>query len=73
MTDDAVGQRLTVRRQAFVRALLEYQRGISDSSRLSRFPAAEEEDGRRLCGERKVLTAERIKYVNPIKGLLVSQ
>jgi transposase len=36
-------------------------------------PAPEEEDRRRLCRERKVLIAERVKHVNRIKGLLFSQ
>ena len=33
----------------------------------------EEEDRRRICRERKVLIAERVKHVNRIKGLLFSQ
>src|SRR3954447_16129285 len=33
----------------------------------------EDEDRRRLCRERKVLTAERISHVNRIKGLLFAQ
>jgi transposase len=33
----------------------------------------EEEDRRRLCRERKTLTAERVQHVNRIKGLLFSQ
>ena len=32
-----------------------------------------EEDRRRLCRERKVLIAERIRHVNRVKGLLFSQ
>jgi transposase len=36
-------------------------------------PAPEEEDRRRLCRERKVLIAERVKHVNRIKGLLFTQ
>lgn len=36
-------------------------------------PTAEEEDRRRLCRERKVLIAERVKHVNRLKGLLFSQ
>jgi transposase len=36
-------------------------------------PAPEEEDRRRLCRERKVPIAERVKHVNRIKGLLFSQ
>jgi transposase len=38
-----------------------------------RVPTAEEEDRRRLCRERRTLTAERIEHVNCIKGLLFSQ
>jgi transposase len=36
-------------------------------------PTPEEEDRRRLCRERKVLTNERSLHVNRIKGLLFSQ
>jgi transposase len=36
-------------------------------------PTSKEEDRRRLCRERKVLTAERIRHVNRIKGLLFAQ
>jgi transposase len=36
-------------------------------------PTPEEEDRRRLCRERKTLTAERIGHVNRIKGLLFAQ
>jgi len=36
-------------------------------------PTPEEEDRRRLCRERKVLIAERVKHVNRVKGLLFSQ
>jgi transposase len=38
-----------------------------------RAPTPEDEDGRRLCRERKTLTVERIQHVNRIKGLLFSQ
>jgi transposase len=38
-----------------------------------RAPTPEEEDRRRLCRERKVLTNERVLHVNRIKGLLFSQ
>ena len=38
-----------------------------------RLPTPEDEDRRRLCRERKVLIAERVKHVNRIKGLLFSQ
>jgi transposase len=36
-------------------------------------PTPEEEDRRRLCRERKVLTTERVQHVNRIKGLLFCQ
>jgi transposase len=36
-------------------------------------PTPDEEDRRRLCRERKVLTAERVRHVNRVKGLLFSQ
>jgi transposase len=36
-------------------------------------PTPEEEDRRRLCRERKVLTNERVQHVNRIKGLLFCQ
>ena len=32
-----------------------------------------EEDRRRICRERKTLTAERVQHVNWIKGLLFAQ
>jgi transposase len=38
-----------------------------------RVPTHEEEDRRRISRERKVLTAERVRHVNRIKGLLVGQ
>ncbi|BAV66909.1 transposase (plasmid) [Sphingobium cloacae] len=36
-------------------------------------PTPDEEDRRRICRERKVLTAERVEHVNRIKGLLFAQ
>jgi transposase len=36
-------------------------------------PTPEEEDRRRLCRERKVLTTERVQHINRIKGLLFCQ
>ncbi len=38
-----------------------------------RVPTPEEEDRRRICRERKTLTAERVEHVNRIKGLLFAQ
>src|ERR1700688_4678992 len=36
-------------------------------------PYPEEEERRRLCRERKVLTKERVQHVNRVKGLLFAQ
>lgn len=36
-------------------------------------PTPEQEDRRRICRERKVLTTERVCQVNRIKGLLFAQ
>ena len=36
-------------------------------------PTPQEEDRRRVCRDRKTLTAERIEHVNRIKGLLFAQ
>ena len=36
-------------------------------------PTPQEEDRRRICRERKTLTAERVRHVNRIKGLLFAQ
>jgi transposase len=38
-----------------------------------RAPTPHEEDRRRICRERKTLTAERVEHVNRIKGLLFAQ
>src|ERR1700704_120153 len=50
---------------------------ISEASRgcapWFRAPTPHEEDRRRICRERKTLTAERIEHVNRIKGLLFAQ
>jgi transposase len=59
--------------EALLRALLAYKRGEPRVCAMVKAPAAEEEDRRRLCRERKVLIAERVKHVNRIKGLLFSQ
>jgi len=56
-----------------VRALLAYKRGEPRVCAIVRAPDPEEEDRRRVCRERKTLTAERIQHVNRIKGLLFSQ
>ena len=59
--------------EALVRALLAYKRGEPRVCAMVRAPTPEEEDRRRLCRERKTLTAERVQHVNRIKGLLFSQ
>jgi transposase len=59
--------------EALVRTLLAYKRGEPRVCAMVKAPAPEEEDRRRLCRERKVLTSERILHVNRIKGLLFSQ
>jgi transposase len=59
--------------EALVRALLAYKRGEPRVCAMVKSPTPEEEDRRRLCRERKVLTAERVQHVNRIKGLLFSQ
>ena len=59
--------------EALLRALLAYKRGEPRVCAMVKAPVPEEEDRRRLCRERKVLIAERVKHVNRIKGLLFSQ
>jgi transposase len=59
--------------EALLRALLAHKRGEPRVCAMVKAPTPEEEDRRRLCRERKVLIAERIKHVNRIKGLLFSQ
>ena len=56
--------------EALVRALLAYKRGEPRVCAMVRAPTPQEEDRRRICRERKTLTAERIEHVNRIKGLL---
>ena len=51
--------------EPLVRALLAYKRGEPRVCAMMRVPKPEEEDRRRLCRERKTLTAERISHVNP--------
>jgi hypothetical protein len=58
--------------EALARALPAYKRGEPRVCAMVKAPAPEEEDRRRLCRERKVLTAERVRHVNRIKGLLFS-
>jgi transposase len=59
--------------EALLRTLLAYKRGEPRVCAMVKAPAPEEEDRRRLCRERKVLIAERVKHVNRIKGLLFTQ
>jgi transposase len=59
--------------EALVRALLAYKRGEPRVCAMARVPTPEEEDRRRLARERKTLTAERVRHVNRIKGLLFGQ
>lgn len=58
---------------ALVRALLAHKRGEPRVCAMVRVPTPEEEDRRRLSRERKVLTNERVRHVNRIKGLLFGQ
>src|SRR5688500_17932529 len=59
--------------EALVRALLAYKRGEPRVCAMVTVPTPEEEDRRRICRERKTLTAERVEHVNRIKGLLFAQ
>lgn len=59
--------------EALVRALLAHKRGEPRVCAMVRVPTPEEEDRRRICRERKVLIADRIRYVNRVKGLLFAQ
>ena len=59
--------------EALVRALLAYKRGEPRVCAMVRAPTPQEEDCRRICRERKALTAERVEHVNRIKGLLFAQ
>jgi transposase len=59
--------------ETLVRSLLAYKRGEPRVCSMVKAPTPEEEDQRRLCRERKVLTAERVQHVNRIKGLLFCQ
>src|SRR3981189_433439 len=59
--------------ETLVRTLLAYKRGEPRVCAMVKVPTPEEEDSRRLCRERKVLTAERVLHVNRIKGMLFCQ
>ena len=59
--------------EALVRALLAHQRGEPRVCAMVRVPTPEEEDRRRVSRELKALTAERVRHVNRVKGLLFAQ
>ena len=59
--------------ESSVRALLAYKRGEPRVCAMVKAPTPQEEDRRRICRERKTLTAERVRHVNRIKGLLFAQ
>ena len=59
--------------EALLRTLLAYKRGEPRVCAMVKAPTPEEEDRHRLCRERKILIAERVKHVNRIKGLLFCQ
>jgi transposase len=59
--------------EALVRALLAHQRGEPRVCAMLRVPTPEEEDRRRVSRELKALTAERVRHVNRVKGLLFAQ
>src|SRR6516225_626415 len=59
--------------ETLVRALLADKRGEPWVCAMVKAPTPGEEDRRQLCRERKALTAERVRHVNRIKGLLFSQ
>src|SRR5436309_12997015 len=52
--------------EALVRTLLAYKRGEPRVCAMVQAPTPQEEDRRRVCRERKTLTAERIQHVNRI-------
>ena len=56
-----------------VRALLAHKRGEPRVCAMAKAPTAEQEDCRQISRERRSLTAERVKNVNRIKGLLFAQ
>src|SRR5215210_7966677 len=59
--------------EALVRALLAYKRGEPRVCAMVKAPSPQEEDRRRISRERETLTAERVRHVNRIKGLLFAQ
>jgi len=67
------GRRPTGSTASFNSRSARLQRGEPRVCSMVRVPTPEDEDQRRLCRERKVLTIERVQHVNRIKGLLFSQ
>src|SRR3954464_7623915 len=63
----------TIDGEALVRALLAYKRGEPRVCAMVQAPTPHEEDRRRIGRERETLTAERVRHVNRIKGLLFAQ
>ena len=59
--------------EALVGALLAHKRGEPRVCAMAKAPTAEPEDRRQIGRERRSLTAERVKNVNRIKGLLFAQ
>ena len=59
--------------EALVRALMAYHRGEPRVCAMLRVPRPEEVDRRQGSRELKTLTAERVRMVNRIKGLLFAQ
>ncbi|RWL88890.1 MAG: IS110 family transposase [Mesorhizobium sp.] len=59
--------------ETLVRSLLAFKRGEPRICAMVKEPTPEQEDRRRICRERKVLTTERVCHVNRIKGLLFAQ
>jgi transposase len=59
--------------EALTRTLLAFKRGEPRVCAMVRAPDPEDEDRRRICRERKVLIAERVRHVNRVKGLLFTQ
>jgi len=59
--------------ETLLRTLLAFRRGEPRVCSMVKEPTPQQEDRRRLIRERRELTAERVRHVNRIKGLLFSQ
>src|SRR4051794_6818730 len=59
--------------EALVRTPLAYKRGGPPGCAMGQAPTPQEEDPRPVGREREPLTAERVRHVNRIKGLLFAQ